>query len=107
MQKVVKSKADVAAHLTFLVFCGSSPHFRRTSALAIAQDDDWQLGRPTAARLLSAFPRIQSALQSARFSSVLYRPGATPVPGTGRGGAWKRAFILTLDSPAKYFTNEL
>jgi hypothetical protein len=61
-EKVVKVKADVAAHLTFLVFCGLRHISAENFALGSLRSDDWQLGRPTAARLLSAFPRIQSAL---------------------------------------------
>src|SRR5580700_5923735 len=54
-EKVVKVKADVAAHLTFLVFCGLRHISAENFALGSLRSDDWQLGRPTAAPLLSAF----------------------------------------------------
>ena len=54
-EKVIKVKADVAAHLTFLVLCGFRHISAENFALGSLRSDDWQLGRPTAPPLLFVF----------------------------------------------------
>ena len=47
-EKVIKVKADVAAHLTFLVLCGLRHISTENFALGSLRNDDWQIDRPTA-----------------------------------------------------------
>src|ERR1039458_9582774 len=66
-EKVIKVKADVAALLTFLVLCGFRHISAENFALGSLRSDDWQLGRPTAAPLLSV-------------SRVISPPNASSLP---------------------------
>src|ERR1700719_778133 len=99
-EKVIKVKADVAAHLTFLVLCGLRHISTESFARGSLRSDDWQIGRPTAPPRFVCFARLQLFVFRRCHSPSVVTCGAVE-------GAPKGAFILTLDRPASHFTIEL
>jgi hypothetical protein len=81
-EKVVKVKADLAAHLAFLVLCGLRRISAENFALGSLRSDDWQLGRPAAPPVLSVF-RVFSP-PNASFLPCCIDPGSDLRGSQGR-----------------------